>query len=145
MTVGIVADYKANNYQLNKTNPMSNNKSNTQDNGNNVNRVLAPVDDINSECYECEAGMCHACSHKNNWDAWQSDNYEPMSDKEEAKETEMINKEILVCDLKCGWTHDSPNEWHHYERATNGNLCKTCGRCSAFCHIETVRVPFNGC
>lgn len=54
----------------------------------------------------------------------------------------MINKEILVCDLGCGWYHINPNEWHHYERATNGNLCKIYGS-SAFCHIETVRMPFN--
>lgn len=108
--------------------------------------VLAPVDDINSECYGCDAGMCDICSHRNNWADWESANYEPMEkDEEKAKEPEMVNKQILVCDLKCGWQHDKPSEWHHYERATNGNLCKTCGRCSAFCHTETVRVPFNGC
>jgi hypothetical protein len=107
--------------------------------------VLAPVDDINSECYGCEAGMCDICSLRDNWADWQSANYEPTEkDKDEIKEPEMVNKEILVCDLKCGWKHENPSEWHHYERATNGNLCKTCGRCSSFCHTETVRVPLNG-
>jgi len=120
--------------------------SKTQKPANCGSAVLAPVDDINTECYECEAGMCNICPYRDNWYDWQSANYEPTEkDKEEIKEPEMVNKDILVCDSKCGWQHDNPSEWHHYERATNGQLCKTCGTCSAFCHIETVRVPFNGC
>lgn len=33
-----------------------------------LHKLLAPVDDINSECYKCEAMMCDICSYKNNWD-----------------------------------------------------------------------------
>ena len=96
--------------------------------------MLTPVNDINSGCYQCDAGMCHICSSKSNWGGV-NECVEQIIDDKPKFEPMTVKKNILWCYM-CGWEHHSPNEWNDYEKATNGTLQKCCGRCGRISLLE---------
>jgi hypothetical protein len=89
---------------------------------------MNPTENPKSECFECDAGMCHICSLKKNWDRIGIDDiYTP--DPPQKKEPTVVLKQILRCYM-CGWEHHKPFEWAHYEIVENGTMQKVCANCN---------------
>jgi hypothetical protein len=110
--------------------------------------VLAPVDNPDSDCYGCEAGMCDHQICRGDQYFYELDNrdYDPPEQlKEEPKPKQMVKKTILRC-IMCDWEHNDPNNWLWFERVENGSLQKKCGGCGRpmLKDIE-IEVPDNGC
>ena len=94
-----------------------------------MNNLAQPILDPKSECFECTAGMCGYQTCRGDQYFYGLNNHEPFHAESNTTEKAEVDKiEILKCYM-CGWTHSNPNEWNHYERATNGTLQKSCGGC----------------
>ena len=106
--------------------------------------LLAPVDNPESDCFGCTAGMCDHQICRGEQYFWNVDNHESIeSEKPKEKQIEMIDKNILRCHM-CNWEHHNPIELQKYERASNGSLQKICGGCGRISLLEgTISVPFN--
>lgn len=97
-------------------------------------KKMKPTKDENSECFECNAGMCDICSLKTNWDTFEFN--EPLDIQiEEPNIKCQTKKEILSCYM-CGWEHHEPNHHLSFRKATNGTFQKTCGNCGRLSLLE---------
>lgn len=96
--------------------------------------MKTPIENENSDCYGCTAGMCDICSSNSEWDRFNYQDYDDINeDYKEEKTKEKIN--IIECYM-CGWKHHNPKDWQKYEVAPNGSLQKTCGGCGRMSLIE---------
>lgn len=125
---------------------MEHETSNNLEPANIGNVLLAPVDNPESDCFGCTAGMCDHQICRGDQYFWNVNNHEFIErENPEPKKIEMVDKNILKCHM-CGWEHHNPSEWQNYKRATNGTLQKWCGNCGRISLLErTISVPFNGC
>jgi len=107
-------------------------------------RQEQPIDDPESDCFECTANMCDHKICRGDQYFWNLNNIESVEvEKIESKPIELFDKNILKCCM-CEWEHHNPKEWQNYKRATNGTFQKWCGNCGRLSLLErTIKVKIT--